>query len=79
MVTLNPIKRVREAEERLENRATDVPVTSRYHTVEVATWNAVERELNYWSAYGWHLHTLRDGIRGTGIDMGYRLLLERDA
>lgn len=79
MVTINPVKRAREIEERHENRHSAVPPDARYHTVEIATWNSVEHELNYWAHHGWRLHTLRDGLRGTGTELGYRLLLERVA
>lgn len=48
-----------------------------YHTIEVATWGDVKRFCNAMSRHGWRLHTIRDGLRGNGPDMGYRLLFER--
>lgn len=79
MVTLNPVKRKQEIEERRDNRHEEVPADARYHAVEVLSWRQVEREVNYWAQHGWRLHTLRDGLRSSGPadEIGYRLLLER--
>lgn len=50
-----------------------------YFTIVTAFWNDVPKLANAAARRGWRLHTIRDGLRGDGADMGYRLLFERDA
>lgn len=77
MVTINPRKRLEEIKHQQEDRHLLVPAENQYHTVDVLSWSQMVDEANYWSGHGWRIHTVRDGIRGSGIDVGYRLLLER--
>jgi len=77
MVTINPKKRHDEILARREARADDVSDEDMYHCVEVLSWNKLKDELNYWGSKGWRVVTIRDGLRGNGMDLGYRIVLER--
>jgi hypothetical protein len=62
-------------EKRTESAAVKV---DSYAAMEVASWGDVTLMCNEAAKKGWRLHSLRDGLRGNGIDLGYRLLFERD-
>ena len=51
--------------------------TAMYHCCEVSSWKDVNRICNLMAYRGFRLHTIRDGLRGSGLDMGYRLVFER--
>ena len=65
------------ADDRVAKQMEGIRPDDEYHTIEVATWGDVKRFCNAMARAGWRLHTIRDGLRGNNIDMGYRLLFER--
>lgn len=75
--SLNPVKRFEEIKEERENRHLEIDPEQMYHCVEVLTWGQLQTELNYWAQHGWRLHTVRDGLRASAGELGYRLILER--
>lgn len=75
---INPKARMADAKEnRIPNAFGDSLDGWAYATVEVLSWKDVAPFCIYAAGRGYRLHTLRDGARGTGVDIGYRLVFEK--
>jgi hypothetical protein len=71
-------KRTESAAVKVDKMLSHTGPEDSYAAMEVASWGDVTLMCNEAAKKGWRLHSLRDGLRGNGIDLGYRLLFERD-